>query len=89
MIRKTRVLVCVYLCAFALATVSQAGTPDLGTLTFPNSGAPEAQDAFIRGALLLHSFEYEDAREAFQEARQRSPRKSLPPTNYTLERRTT
>jgi tetratricopeptide (TPR) repeat protein len=34
-----------------------------------NSGAPEAQDAFTRAVLLLHSFEYEDAREAFQEAR--------------------
>ena len=42
---------------------------DLGRLGFPNSGPPEAQEAFVRGVLLLHSFEYEDAREAFQEAR--------------------
>ena len=41
----------------------------LGTVDFPNSGASAAQDAFIRGVLLLHSFEYEDARAAFREAR--------------------
>ena len=41
---------------------------DLGSLDFPNSGAEQAQEAFARGVLLLHSFEYEDAREAFQEA---------------------
>ena len=46
---------------------------DLGSLDFPNSGAPEAQQAFARGVLLLHSFEYEDAREAFQEASEIDP----------------
>lgn len=50
----------------ALAPAQEVG--DLGQLEFPNSGAPEAQDAFLRGVLLLHSFEYEDARESFQEA---------------------
>jgi tetratricopeptide (TPR) repeat protein len=47
--------------------------PELGTIDFPNSGSPEAQEAFARGALLLHSFEYEDAREAFREARRQDP----------------
>jgi len=73
MSRRGRVLVCVCVCAAAMATVSQAGESDLGALVFPNSGAPEAQGAFIRGALLLHSFEYEDAREAFQEAQRIDP----------------
>ncbi|MEZ5330837.1 MAG: hypothetical protein R2991_02020 [Thermoanaerobaculia bacterium] len=41
---------------------------DLGTISFPNSGAPDAQEAFVRGVLLLHSFEFADAREAFREA---------------------
>ena len=45
----------------------------LGELAFANSGAPEAQDMFIRGLLLLHSFEYEDAREAFQAAHEIDP----------------
>jgi len=46
--------------AFGSAFLVQAGS-DLGRLSFPNSGPPEAQDAFVRGVLLLHSFEYEDA----------------------------
>lgn len=46
---------------------------DLGTIAFPNSGAPQAQEAFIRGVLLLHSFEFEDAGEAFREAQEIDP----------------
>ncbi len=45
----------------------------LGALSFPNSGAPEAQDAFNRGVLLLHSFEYRSAAEAFREAQALDP----------------
>lgn len=40
----------------------------LGTVSFANSGHPDAQGPFIRGLSLLHSFEYEDAAVAFQEA---------------------
>ena len=40
----------------------------LGVLDFPNSGAAEAQDAFSRGVMLLHSFEFDDAHSAFLEA---------------------
>jgi hypothetical protein len=40
----------------------------LGVLDFPNSGAEAAQDAFTRGVLLLHSFEFDDSRTAFLEA---------------------
>jgi len=46
---------------------------DLGRIDFPNSGAADAQDSFIRGVLLLHSFEYEDARDAFRKASQIDP----------------
>lgn len=46
---------------------------DLGRIDFPNSGSPEAQEPFIRGVLLLHSFEYEDSREAFREAQTIDP----------------
>jgi tetratricopeptide (TPR) repeat protein len=45
----------------------------LGVLEFPTSGATEAQDAFERGVMLLHSFEYEDARSAFLEAQSIDP----------------
>lgn len=45
----------------------------LGSLSFPNSGAPEAQEPFVRGVLLTHSFEYEPAAAAFREAQQLDP----------------
>jgi tetratricopeptide (TPR) repeat protein len=49
----------------------------LGALWFPNSGSPEAQDAFRRGVLLLHSFEYEPAAEAFRKAQAIDPEFAL------------
>jgi tetratricopeptide (TPR) repeat protein len=45
----------------------------LGTIEFPNSGSPAAQPSFIRGMLLLHSFEYGDAAIAFREAQNADP----------------
>jgi tetratricopeptide (TPR) repeat protein len=43
----------------------------LGTLTFPTSTlVPAAQEAFIRGVLLLHLFHYPQAAEAFRQAEQ-------------------
>lgn len=48
-------------------------TTDYGQTDFPTSGADEAQDAFLRGLLMLHSFEYVDARNAFQEAQSIDP----------------
>ena len=46
---------------------------ELGKIDFPTSGPPEAQKHFITGALLLHSFEYDDAAEAFQQAQKIEP----------------
>ncbi len=45
----------------------------LGSIDFPTSGSAAAQPLFIKGVLLLHSFEYEDAREAFVEAQKADP----------------
>lgn len=45
----------------------------LGVLNFPNSGSEAAQDAFERGVMLLHSFEFDDARDAFLEAQEVDP----------------
>ncbi|MGH9317210.1 MAG: hypothetical protein ACRD1P_08895 [Thermoanaerobaculia bacterium] len=50
-----------------------AQTSDLGRIDFPTSGSPEAQRHFLRGVLLLHSFEYEDAAEEFREAQKLDP----------------
>ena len=46
----------------------------LGTIAFPTSTqSAAAQDAFVRGALLLHLFEYPDASKAFREAERLDP----------------
>ena len=49
----------------------------LGSLSFPNSGAEDAQEAFHRGVLLLHSFEYEPSAEAFRRAQELDPEFAL------------
>ncbi len=45
----------------------------LGEVTFPTSGSPSAQKHFLRGVLLLHSFEYGRAAAAFRRAREEDP----------------
>lgn len=45
----------------------------LGDIEFPNSGSREAQPHFLRGVLLLHSFEYQAAARAFADARRIDP----------------
>jgi len=50
-----------------------AQNPGLGRIDFPTSGPPEAQKHFLRGVLLLHSFEYDDAREEFRTAQKLAP----------------
>jgi tetratricopeptide (TPR) repeat protein len=50
-----------------------AVTGELGTTHFSNSGARAAQPAFLRGLLLLHSFEYAAARQSFQAAERTDP----------------
>jgi tetratricopeptide (TPR) repeat protein len=46
---------------------------DLGRADFQTSGSPEAQNHFLRGLLLLHSFEFGDAAEEFREAQKIEP----------------
>lgn len=47
-----------------------AQEPSYGDTEFPNSGDEAAQAPFLKGLLMLHSFEYDDARAAFQEAQE-------------------
>lgn len=47
---------------------------ELGETHFQNSGAPRAQRDFLRGLLLLHSFEYPAARRSFQAAERIDPK---------------
>ncbi len=59
--------------ALLVAGSARAQESRLGTIDFPNSGAPSAQGPFVRGVLLLHSFEFEDAATAFQAAQKADP----------------
>jgi len=52
---------------------SPSPSPSLGRISFPTSGATQAQAPFVRGVLLLHSFEYDDAIEAFRQAQRIDP----------------
>ncbi len=58
-----------------LAGFSFAGraSPQLGTISFPTSGAPPAQPAFLEGVKDLHSFQFDEATVAFQKAQQIDP----------------
>ena len=55
------------------SAVPAASQQALGRISFPTSGAPAAQPEFIRGVLLLHSFQYEEAAEAFRAAQHLDP----------------
>ena len=52
----------------ALLPPAAAQSSSLGHIEFPTSGSPETQEHFHKGALLLHSFEFDDAREEFEKA---------------------
>jgi tetratricopeptide (TPR) repeat protein len=59
--------------AALLVAVPLQGQGDLGKIDFPTSGSAAAQPAFLKGVLLMHSFEYDDAKEAFLEAQKADP----------------
>jgi tetratricopeptide (TPR) repeat protein len=62
---------CLFLLTFCHPNSSKKNS--LGSLDFPISGKPKAQEAFHKGLLLMHSFEYMDALDAFKEAQQEDP----------------
>lgn len=67
-----RLALCALLLASGLALASESGS-DLGSVDFPNSGSATAQQAFLRGVAALHSFWFEEATEAFQNAQEIDP----------------
>lgn len=52
---------------------NQSANQGLGVVRFETTGADAARPAFEKGLLLLHSFEYDDAADAFQEATRVDP----------------
>ena len=57
-------------CSGPQAEKEGASTSRLGEIHLQVTGADAAQPYFEKGLLLLHSFEYEDARAEFQKARE-------------------
>ena len=68
-----RLISFLFVFAILLARPGTAQERLFGTVDFPNSGAPEAQEPFLKGLALLHSFEYPAAREAFRAAQDADP----------------
>ena len=67
-IRSTRsVFLILPMLAFA------AVADELGDISFPNSGSADAQQAFLTGVKALHSFQFDEARFAFEEAQAIDP----------------
>lgn len=70
-IRALTMVLALLFCAAGPAVAE--GGADLGSIDFPTSGPPSAHEHFVRGVLYLHSFEYEDARQAFRLAQAAAP----------------
>src|SRR5512145_3529577 len=65
-------LIGVALLALATAPAS-AQFDNVGTISFPTSGSPEAQRHFLRGVAILHSFGWKQAIAEFKRAQQLQP----------------
>src|SRR5262249_22247938 len=77
---KTRRSPSLFAAAALLCALPSAAAPPrapasggLGTIRFPNSGAPAAQTAFVEGVKALHSFEFDEAALFFKEAQRADP----------------
>src|SRR5688572_31680673 len=57
----------------AAAMIASVHAQELGTITFPTSGAPTAQAAFLEGVKSLHSFQFDEAAAACQRAQKIDP----------------
>ncbi len=61
----------------ALFSCASVNAQQLGSISFPTSGAAAAQPKFIEGVKDLHSFEFDEAAEAFHQAQQIDPNFAL------------
>jgi tetratricopeptide (TPR) repeat protein len=70
---KSRALVCTLALLSILPLGARAQFESVGTLDFPTSATGEAQQHFLRGVAILHSFGWKQAREEFQAAQRIAP----------------
>ncbi len=61
------------LAILACLAIARPHAQTLGTINFPTSGAAAAQPAFFEGVKYLHSFQFEEAAEAFRRAQKADP----------------
>jgi tetratricopeptide (TPR) repeat protein len=59
--------------AAVLGVTAPLTSQQFGTITFPTSGAPAAQEAFLTGVKALHNFEFDEAAVAFARAQKADP----------------
>ena len=71
--RILSLFVTVFLFSAPLVAQELTHIEGLGSVYFPNSGNAAAQEDFIRGVLLLHSFEYGPSAQAFKAAQEKDP----------------
>ncbi|HEY0727900.1 MAG TPA: hypothetical protein VGD38_07530, partial [Pyrinomonadaceae bacterium] len=77
---KRILLMALSLAVFAITATAQHGdhrhepSEKLGTVNFPISCTPKAQQQFNRAVAWLHSFEYEEAEKAFKEVAETDPK---------------
>ena len=57
----------------AVTGSAQAQFASVGSLEFPTSGSPKAQQHFLRGVAILHSFGFKQAIKEFQAAQRIEP----------------
>ncbi|MDH4065212.1 MAG: hypothetical protein OEW19_12495, partial [Acidobacteriota bacterium] len=59
--------------ALVLSLSSRPASQEFGSISFPTSGAPAAQEAFLTGVKALHNFQFDEAAEAFRRAQTADP----------------
>jgi hypothetical protein len=74
-VRTTSALVAAV--AAVLVWAAAPAAQQFGSITFPTSGAPAAQEAFLTGVKALHNFQFDEAAVAFQAAQKADPNFAL------------
>lgn len=68
--KALRLITALFLIQTSIVT---AEAQELGKIVFPNSGSEAAQEEFLTGVKALHSFQFDDARFAFERAQKADP----------------
>jgi hypothetical protein len=69
----TRILVLTAALAITAAGSHAQTASQLGTINFPTSAKPAAQEPFLVGTKALYNFEFDLAAEAFQQSQKADP----------------